>query len=241
MKRIASQLFACLPPSAQHRVRDSLDLYWRASYAQYGEDLIAESYLRDVGHGFYVDIGAHHPVRFSNTYRFYRRGWTGINVDPIPAAIRNFNARRPRDINVEAGIGGTAGVMRFFMFDEPAVNTFSGSAAQRMVAEGRYKLQEERDVQVLRLDQLLDRHLPENQEIHLMSIDVEGLEAEVLNSNNWNKYRPRLILLELNNADVVDALESDTVRGVLAHGYRLLAKSYNTLALVRDDRYGLPH
>jgi FkbM family methyltransferase len=222
-----------MPASAQQKVRESLDLYWRASFAQYGEDLIAESYLGDVERGFFVDIGAHHPVRFSNTYRFYRRGWSGINVDPIPAAIRNFNARRPRDINVEAGIGAVDGVMRFFMFDEPAVNTFSKDAAQRIAAEGRYKLVDSRDVQVLRLEGLLDQYLAAGQEIHLMSIDVEGLEAEVLGSNNWAKYRPRLILLELNDADVVGALESPVVRDLLDKGYRLFAKSYNTLTLVR--------
>lgn len=53
--------------------------------------------------GFYVDVGAHHPMRFSNTYFFYRMGWSGINIDAMPGSMKEFKKYRRRDINLELG------------------------------------------------------------------------------------------------------------------------------------------
>jgi len=209
-----------------------MDLYARPSVAQYGEDLIAGSYLSEVNNGFYVDIGAHHPVRLSNTHLLNRRGWKGINVDPNPAAIKIFNKKRPTDINVEAGIAASAGTMTYYGFNSPEVNTLSAEAARFQAGNG-YKLISEQTVEVLTLASLLDRHVPPGQEIHLLSIDVEGLEEDVLRSNDWEKYRPRFILVELNDSDVPDALASPTTRFLFALQYRLVAKTFNTLAFIR--------
>jgi FkbM family methyltransferase len=235
MNKVTLKSFLSFFPAAiRARVKESLNLYGRFSFSQHAEDLIAESYLTDVTEGFYVDIGAHHPVRLSNTYRFYRKGWKGINVDPNPAAIDKFRARRPQDINIEAGIASVAGTMTYFMFDTPEVNTISESMALKQAADG-YKLIGKRSVEVLTLASLLDRHLASNQEIDLLSIDVEGLDTEVLESNNWKKYCPRLILVELNDADVRGALESSTARYLMSKNYRFIAKSYNTLAFIRSQ------
>jgi FkbM family methyltransferase len=228
-------ILSFFPPSIRARVKESFNLYGRFSFSQHAEDLIAESYLTDVTAGFYVDIGAHHPVRLSNTYRFYRKGWKGINVDPNPVAIDKFRARRPHDINIEAGIAAIPGTMTFYMFDSPEVNTLSETMALKQEADG-YKLMEKRSVEVLTLASLLDRHIARNQEIDLLSIDVEGLEMEVLESNDWNKYCPRLILVELNDADVRGAVESSTAHFLLSRDYQFIAKSYNTLAFIRPKR-----
>ncbi len=81
--------------------------YMNPSYSIEGEDRIVRSLFwekRDTG--FYVDVGAHHPFRFSNTYLFYTQGWRGINIDATPGSMRAFKKHRPRDINLEIGIGG---------------------------------------------------------------------------------------------------------------------------------------
>jgi len=99
----------------------------RLSYAQEGEDLVLARILGELGitTGFFVDIGAHHPARFSNTYYFYRRGWRGINVDALPGTKRLFQRMRSRDITIECGVGSQEGVLKYFAFNEPALNTFS--------------------------------------------------------------------------------------------------------------------
>ena len=80
--------------------------YMNPSYSIEGEDRIVRTLLwRKHDKGFYVDVGAHHPFRFSNTYLFYTQGWSGINIDATPGSMKAFNKYRPRDINLEVGVG----------------------------------------------------------------------------------------------------------------------------------------
>ncbi|HEY5259890.1 MAG TPA: FkbM family methyltransferase, partial [Rhabdochlamydiaceae bacterium] len=101
--------------------------YARYAYSQEGEDLLI-SRLLEIDYyqrtGFYVDIGAHHPKRYSNTQYFYERGWCGINVDASEAAMKEFELERPRDLNITCGVGEKAGVLIFYEFDSPALNSF---------------------------------------------------------------------------------------------------------------------
>lgn len=83
--------------------------YHTKSYAQEGEDMILHRIFERQSVGFYVDVGAHHPFRFSNTYLFYQKGWRGINIDAMPNSMRLFNRFRPRDINLECGISKGGG------------------------------------------------------------------------------------------------------------------------------------
>src|SRR5829696_7661265 len=80
------------------------DAYSRKSYSQEGEDLILERIFLEQKKGFYVDVGAHHPKRFSNTFLFYKLGWFGINIDAMPGSMSAFESARPRDINLEVAI-----------------------------------------------------------------------------------------------------------------------------------------
>ena len=79
-------------------------IYKNDSYSQEGEDLIINRLIDSKKNGFYIDIGAHHPFRFSNTYKFYKMGWNGINIDAMPGSMKLFREKRPRDINIECGI-----------------------------------------------------------------------------------------------------------------------------------------
>jgi hypothetical protein len=80
--------------------------FGRITYSQEGEDMVLARLFEGLGRpGFYVDIGAHHPVRFSNTFYFYRRGWHGVNVDALPGTAMLFQRMRPRDKTIECGVG----------------------------------------------------------------------------------------------------------------------------------------
>ena len=99
------------------------------TFSQYGEDIILSGILiRDEINlkdgGFYLDVGAHHPVRFSNTKLFYDYGWNGINIDPNERTSEIFQKARPRDINLEMAIGEKIGEQEFFKYDESALNSF---------------------------------------------------------------------------------------------------------------------
>lgn len=83
------------------RLRDTIfDVYAKKSYSQEGEDMVLQRIFDGKTNGFYVDVGAHHPFRFSNTYFFYRLGWSGINIEPNPEASDLFQSARRKDINL---------------------------------------------------------------------------------------------------------------------------------------------
>ncbi|MFA7355121.1 MAG: SAM-dependent methyltransferase, partial [Sulfurimonadaceae bacterium] len=94
-----------LPKSLKEKIVDVknnyFDGYALKSYSQEGEDMILRRLFEQQPNGFYVDVGAHHPKRFSNTYFFYKKGWRGINIDAMPNSMELFNKIRPRDINIE--------------------------------------------------------------------------------------------------------------------------------------------
>lgn len=201
------------------------------SYAQEGEDVLIDRFLNNKNSGFYVDIGAHHPKRFSNTYRFYQRGWRGINVDAMPGSMEAFSTERPEDINLEFGISKQKGELTYYMFNEPALNTFSEAEAKKKDGLRDYKIIETRKVTTYPLQEILEKHLKANVQIDFISIDVEGLDLEVIESNNWEKYRPSLVLVEdLKKWNLMELPEKSALyQKMLSHDYELVAKTFNTL------------
>jgi len=105
-------------------LQNKRNIYLNNSFSQEGEDIILSRLFNDKKNGFYVDVGAHHPFRFSNTYKFYEKGWSGINIEPNPEDFHLFSKYRNRDININAGVGSNDGTLTYFMFNEPALNTF---------------------------------------------------------------------------------------------------------------------
>ena len=179
------------------------DYFGVRSYSQLGEDLLVKAFLGDKWRwdysGFYVDIGAHHPKYLSNTKKFYDVGWRGINVDASSDAIAKFNKQRKRDININVGIGQEKGELEYYRLSESPMNTFSKTFADKMINENGVKLLGVEKVPVMPLSELLDCYLPKGQHIDFMNIDCEGLDVEILKSNNWKVYQPEIILIEVHS------------------------------------------
>jgi len=190
------------------------------SFSQFGEDVFLYGYFagqtfRKDGHalplmrqrlprGFYVDVGAYSPKQHSNTYLFYKLGWRGINIDATPGSMSAFDAIRPRDANIEAAVSDRDDTIDFYWWAKPGVvNTLSQERVQELTRE----LNREPHVTTIRartLASLLEEHLVPGQSIDFMSVDVEGHDLAVLRSNDWARFRPRLVLVE---HDVADARE----------------------------------
>ena len=209
------------------------DPYSIHSYSQEGEDMILRRIFEGKRRGFYVDVGAHHPRRFSNTYYFYKEGWRGINIEPNPEALKAFNLDRPKDINLQLGVSDVASILEYYYFDEPALNTFDSSVVEERLANTSYKVVKKEGVCVERLDSLLNKYLPDGQAIDFLSIDVEGLDLAVLRSNDWHLFRPKCVLAEVLNMPLDEAIKSDLSKFMLSQGYSLFARTYNTL-IFRD-------
>lgn len=225
------------PSSIKHFIRSMSDLLswdpWsRRSWSQEGEDLVLDRILAGKKTGFYIDVGAHHPKRFSNTYLFYRRGWSGINIDAMPESMRSFHKWRPRDINLEIGIALRPNTLDYFIFDEPALNGFSSELAiERHEADNPYSIRRVVKVDVKPLSEILKKHF-DGDSIDFLTVDVEGFDLEVLKSNDWVKYRPRVVLAEILGSDLSDLDASEIVSFMTDTGYRVIAKTGNTAFFV---------
>ncbi len=201
--------------------------YSRLSWSQEAEDLVLDKYFGQRTNGFYVDVGAHHPVRFSNTRLFYLRGWRGINIDAMPGSMTAFARARPRDINLNIGIATGIGALTYYRYDDPALNGFvyrsDTIAATR--SRGAYRLIGTDTVMVSPLADLLERHLPPGQVIDFLTVDVEGLDLEVLHSNDWARFRPECVVVELNGLRLEEALEDECCVFLRGLGYRFYART----------------
>jgi FkbM family methyltransferase len=207
------------------------------SYSQEGEDRVLASLLFRVNKkrrgevGFYVDIGAHHPFRFSNTYLFYKSGWSGINVDAMPNSMRLFKIFRRRDINIECGIGTKQENLNFYVFNESAINTFDTKLADERNA-GDWYIKRVQKVPVVPLSLLLENSLPRGRNIDFMSVDVEGMDLEVLQSNDWSRFRPRIILVEIYETVCENIFHNTTFNFLRKNEYLFCSKTVNTAFFV---------
>jgi FkbM family methyltransferase len=165
----------------------------RISYAQNFEDVRLWKALGDLSGHLYVDVGAGHPTRSSVTKLFSERDWTGINVEPGPNFAR-LAAERPRDVNVEAAVTTTDGSAPFVVaHPHPDLSSLHRAAleADPVNVESSTTV----TVATTRLDTLLRRHagdLP----LGFLKVDVEGAEEEVLRSNDWDRFRPLVVVVE---------------------------------------------
>ena len=184
----------------------------RLSFSQFGEDLLLEHLLPPKG--FYVDVGAYHPVTYSNTWLFSRNGWNGIVVEPNPAMARLHRKRRPRDIIVESAVGAESGEVLYQSVPEANNN--------RILAEGESpgggKVSR---VRMTTLARLFRDHLPLGQEVNLLCIACEGMDLAVLQGNDWERVRPRVVCVEAK-----DSVEEGAIFGFLKpKGYEPVARA----------------
>lgn len=209
--------------------------YSTLSYSQEGEDLVLSRIFEQKKDGFYVDVGAHHPKRFSNTYLFYKMGWQGINIDANPGSMEEFDKIRPRDLNLERAISDKNEKVRFYIFNEPALNTFSHEEANKKNGLWQYRVIDEIEIQTFRLSELLQEYINSDQRIDFLNIDVEGYDFKVLKSIDWAIHKPSVILIESLNLNLEEIGRSEICQFLKSKSYRLLAKTFNTLIFKIDS------
>ncbi len=205
--------------------------YWGVSHQSYsdeGEDIILKKMFARQAKGFYVDIGAYHPKTFSNTFFFYKRGWNGINIEPNSAMFKKFVQFRKRDINLNLAVAKNEGVLELFLSNVPAMNTFSKEVHEERASKKLIIPKGSQEIQALPLEKIFEKYLPAGQVIDFLDIDVEGFEMEVLESNDWEKYRPRIILAEEYERELRSLEDSKVYRFFKEKGYYMIGKTYST-------------
>lgn len=172
------------------------------SYAQNREDFFLAGFFNPSLKGFYVDIGANDPTDASVTKYFYDRGWHGINVEPIKGHFRKLEEQRSRDINLNVGVSNEQGILQLREYpDGSGLSTFADhmKSEYEKVPSQVTKRHLDYEVEMVTLADIFNEYKP--QAIHFMKVDVEGYEYEVLEGNDWKKFKPWVICIEANHID----------------------------------------
>jgi FkbM family methyltransferase len=189
------------------------------SYSQYSEDLIIQSYFpREKCDGRYVDVGCHHPRRGSNTYGLYKKGWSGILIDLEECKVRANRLARRRDQVILAAVSDREEWLDIYSDKKYSTNT---TIKQQDNRDGKSLIG---TIKTQTLSNILkENHFPTKFE--LLSIDVEGVDFEVLNGLDLNIYQPEIICIENWKAlSGVDALlGSETHQHLINQDFSLVA------------------
>ncbi len=197
------------------------------SYSQCGEDLIVAFLLDSMGGPrarTYVDLGANHPFQLSNTAFFYHHGGRGILVEPDPYLAKVLARTRPRDLVIQKGVHVDGlGHADFFIMEPPTLNTFSKAEMERYVKMGHLV----RNTVTVSLENVNDI-LSMNPSLDFMTIDIEGMDAEVLRSIDWQAHRPTCICVETLTYEKNNAPRKLTEINdyMFSQGYMLYADTY---------------
>ncbi|MGH2719570.1 MAG: FkbM family methyltransferase [Actinomycetota bacterium] len=164
------------------------------SYAQNHEDVLLDRAFARGRTGFYIDVGANDPVAYSVTKHFYDLGWHGINVEPSELHFAALEGARLRDVNLNVALAAKPGEAVFHEFppEFSGLSTLSGEGAERHREAGLLAV--ERRVPALTLAAVCEAHV--RGPIDFLSVDVEGIEREVLQGGDWTRWRPRIVLVE---------------------------------------------
>ena len=200
------------------------------SFSIFGEDKVLRNYLPE-SNGQYLDIGAGHPKYGSNTYFLYQRGWSGVSIEPLNKNFRKHRRKRKRDRQIQACIVSDPSQesVRFYEYIADEFSTDSSERVQKLELSDIY-FDDTYVVPTIRVTQLGLRANP--LEAFLLDIDIEGNEFEVLSSNDWSTFKPRVISVEewespINTKSIIRKL-------LESHDYILVSRCFITSIYVHS-------
>ena len=200
----------------------------RISYSYGGVDSLILNIFKDKEKGFYIDIGCGHPIKNNNTYLLNKKGWNGINIDLDEENINLFNVSRKNDFNFAAAVSDTEGEADlYFYHKKSALNTINKQIAHFQKA----KVSSIRKINTKTINRIIELSPLKDQKIDFLSIDVEGSELAILKSFDFEKYSPKVIVveyldltlnkLEIKNLNVDNILKSEIYKLIISKNYIL--------------------
>jgi len=156
------------------------------TYSQFYEDLILLCVFYDVRKGFYIDVGANDPDKLSVSKAFYLRGWNGINIEPLPKEYNSLLQKRPRDINLQLGVGKNKGNSTLYLYG-------TGSTINKELIKNSSN---SINIKIDTMANICKDYINKDLIIQFCKIDVEGSEENVLLGFDFENYRPQIFIIE---------------------------------------------
>ncbi len=210
----------------------------KESYSQSGEDLIIQFILAALrrNHPSYIDIGANHPIKFSNTFRYYRMGCRGICIEPDPVLYKQIVSVRPHDVCLNIGIGiNNVKEADFYVMSTDTLNTFSKEEAERYQSYGNQKIERVEKIPLIPLNDIMEKYFVPD----FISLDTEGFDIKILQSINFTQYRPLIFCIETitYTEDKTERKIPDIFEIMRQHGYMLYGDTYINSIFVDESKW----
>ena len=184
------------------------------SYAQNFEDVMLWRALKDIKNGFYIDIGANHPIEDSVTKWFYDNGWTGINVEPEYKYFELLQKERKRDINLNLAVSSKLDEIELFKSNIRGWSSTNKDTLENL--KNKDALEQIVKVKTITLDKIYQNYKLQN--VHFLKIDVEGAEKDVLESFSFRK-KPWIIVIEATKPTTMIDVSQEWEYILLDNGY----------------------
>ncbi len=205
------------------------NLYWKhknflpkKQYSCFGEDLFIKDFFEKDKKGYYVDVGSYHPFFWNNTYLLYKKKWNGINIDANPLSTKLFRIARKDDYNFNLAVTNQKKnkIKLFYRREMNVLNTTDENFAKRNFPNGY----ESREIECLSLNNILAKTSFKNKIIDFLNIDVENTEKDVLESLDFNTYKPRLICVEIHIDNIENLKNNPTFKFLNDKDYKVVWK-----------------
>ena len=198
----------------------------KKTYSMDGEDLQIKKYFGNKKNGFYVDVGAYHPIQRNNTVLLHQMGWEGINIDVSNFSIKLFNHLRPSDTNLNIAISKKSGEIDMFYQKKLSQLTTIKRQTANNVFQGKIM---SKKIISKTLTEVLNNSKYNQKKIDFLDIDVEGADLEVLESLDFNIYAPEIVCVEdisknKKNSDIFNFLLEKNYKkiwsGIFSHIFK---------------------
>lgn len=226
--------------------RDSIQFYRecpglrrsRESFSQSGEDMIVDFIFKAKGIELpsYIDIGANDPMHLSNTAYFYEKGCTGINIEPNPILYKRIKNKRKKDINLNIGLGEKSGFLDFYVMDSDTMSSFSKENVEELCKKYSFSVKEIVPVEVKTINEVCDVYWGGRYPDYI-SLDVEGMDWQILNSMNFQRAGAYVICVE--TVEYTDGLDGgkdkDIIEFMTDNGYIVYADTHINTIFVKKS------
>jgi FkbM family methyltransferase len=193
-------------------------MFFKKTFSYEGEDQLIQRFFAKVKKGFYLDIGANHPVINNNTYLFYQMGWQGVCVDALDFS-KLYKKKRPKDLFLNMALSNKKKKLEFYIRKDKTQSSIYKNHLKKKMKITSYKSFTSSCFE----DLLSNFKLPD--EIHFMSLDIEGSEKSFLETIDFKKYRIGLIVVEDKHQNMMKIYKSDIFKILTQAGYFAVCKS----------------
>lgn len=209
---------------------DSGQKFGPYTYSQHGEDMVVQALIKEINleKPSYLDLGAYHPIRISNTALLYKNGSRGVNVEANPSMIKHFYRMRPDDINICIGVSPQGGMMPFYMeCPDSVLNSFKKESFLDHPVTHKYV----QDLETMSLNEIViqycDRQFPD-----ILFTDIEGLDFEILEGVDFTHSKPKIICTEIKASE-----RNDFLSMMRTKGFKYIFSCVSNLFLIESSLY----